>query len=190
MDAVYYEDKKFADLDLAGAGLADREYIACEFSGCDLSKADLTGTIFSDCIFYGCNLSLAKTANTGLKTVQFTESKLVGIDFSQCGEFLFDAVFNDCNLDYSSFFKRKLKNTVFTGCSLKEVDFTAADLTGAKLDDCDLMGTVFVQTNLEKADLRTARNYSFDPELNRMRGARLSSLGLAGLLGKYEIRID
>ena len=43
---------------------------------------------------------------------------------------------------------------------------------------------------LEKADFRGAFNYSLDPELNRIKGARFSPAGLAGLLGKYGIRID
>ena len=45
-------------------------------------------------------------------------------------------------------------------------------------------------SNLEKADFRTAANYSFNPELNKMKKTRFSLSGLPGLLAKYDIEIE
>ena len=50
--------------------------------------------------------------------------------------------------------------------------------------------SVFNKTILEKADFRTAYNFSIDPENNRMKKARFSSIGIQGLLYKYDIVID
>jgi len=72
----------------------------------------------------------------------------------------------------------------------KRADFTETDLTMAVFTNCDLMGATFVQTNLKKADFRTAKNYALDPELNRIKGATFSQYGLAGLLAKYDIVIE
>jgi hypothetical protein len=49
---------------------------------------------------------------------------------------------------------------------------------------------IFSQTNLEKADFTTAFNYQIDPEQNRMKKARFSPEGIAGLLVKYKIVIE
>jgi uncharacterized protein YjbI with pentapeptide repeats len=57
-------------------------------------------------------------------------------------------------------------------------------------DNCNLTGAAFDNTTLEKADFRTAHNYSVDPERNRVKKARFSIQGLAGLLNRYDIEIE
>ncbi|WP_086936325.1 pentapeptide repeat-containing protein [Chamaesiphon minutus] len=57
-------------------------------------------------------------------------------------------------------------------------------------ENCDLTDAIFQYTILEKADFRTAYNYSIDPELNRIKKAKFSRSGIAGLLDKYDIDID
>ena len=102
---------------------------------------------------------------------------------------LFAVDFNNWILNLSSFCKRKLKRTNFNNSSLQEVDFTEADLTSAIIDNCDLGRAIFEDTILEKADLRTAYNYSIDPDKNRIKKARFSIPGVVGLLDKYDIEI-
>ena len=48
----------------------------------------------------------------------------------------------------------------------------------------------FDRTNLEKADLRTANNYTIDPAINRVKKARFAYPGVLGLLRNYDLRID
>lgn len=67
-----------------------------------------------------------------------------------------------------------MKKTKFQNCSLKEVTFSEVDLSQAVFDTCDLLNTSFVAVNLEKADFRTAVNYAFDPERNKITGAQFS----------------
>jgi hypothetical protein len=52
------------------------------------------------------------------------------------------------------------------------------------------MGARFEESNLERADFRTASHYSIDPEMNKLKGAKFSLLGIPGLLDKYGIIID
>jgi len=73
---------------------------------------------------------------------------------------------------------------------MHEVDFTESDLADALFENCDLFRASFDRTILEKADLRTAINYSIDPDNNRIRKAKFSKSGLAGLLHKYDIQIS
>jgi uncharacterized protein YjbI with pentapeptide repeats len=83
-----------------------------------------------------------------------------------------------------------MKKTKFENCSLKEVDFTETDLSDAEFNSCDLLRAVFINSNLEKTDFRTAINFSIDPDKNKIRKARFATSGLAGLLGKYNLEID
>lgn len=84
----------------------------------------------------------------------------------------------------------KIRKTAFRNSQLQESDFAEADLTGAVFDNCDLTRAIFDQTVLEKTDFRTSYNYSIDPEINRIKRAKFSILGVSGLLDKYDIEIE
>ena len=98
--------------------------------------------------------------------------------------------FENCLLNHASFFQIELKNTVFTKCQLQETDFTESNVTGSLFDECDLYRAMFNQSILEKADFRTSRNYSIDPENNRIKKAKFSYPEILGLLDKYDIETD
>ena len=135
-----------------------------------MSMAKLTKTAFRDCVFTGC--------------------KLLGLHFDHCNDFLFAASFDNCILNLSSFYKLKIKKTAFKNSTLHEVDFSATDLSAALFANCDLSGAIFDTTILEKADFRTAYNYSINPEINKIKKAKFSVAGIAGLLDKYDIVIE
>jgi uncharacterized protein YjbI with pentapeptide repeats len=103
---------------------------------------------------------------------------------------MFSFTFTDCHLDYSTFYGTKLKKTNFNNCTLLDVDFSQTDLSASVFNNCDLAATCFSNTNLEKADFRTARNFSIDPDGNKMKKAKFSSLNLEGLLTKHNLDID
>jgi fluoroquinolone resistance protein len=166
------------------------EYDNCIFTDCNFANTNLTGFVFTDCRFEDCNLSMATAKGTAFKDVTFTNCKLLGFNFSVCDPFLLSLKFEGCNMQLVSFYKLKIKSTKFIKCGLQEADFNETDLTGATFSDCDLNKAVIQQTVLEKADFRTAYNYSFDPELNRIKKARFSREGIAGLLMKYNISIE
>jgi uncharacterized protein YjbI with pentapeptide repeats len=70
------------------------------------------------------------------------------------------------------------------------VDFGAADLSSANFAGSDLSAALFEQTNLQKADFRSAYNFLIDPDINHMKKARFTKDGLAGLLTKYDLIIE
>jgi uncharacterized protein YjbI with pentapeptide repeats len=186
----WVEEKTYTSIIYAGQKLVQTEFESCVFLNCDFSNADFSESDFLNCTFEGCNFSLAKFAGTGLKGVQFKGCKLIGIGFDHCSDFLFSVGFQKCTMDYTSFAEKKMKKTKFEGCSLKEADFADADLSQSVFEDCDCFGAVFQNTNLEKADLRTAINYSIDPETNKIRQAKFSYSGISGLLTKYNLDIE
>lgn len=190
MSKTYIEEQKFEKVDFTKEKLQKGEYEICTFINCNFSAADLSDISFSECEFIGCNLSNAMLSLTSFKDIKFKQSKLLGLHFENCNPFLFAVNFEDCILNFSSFNKLRLKNTKFKNCTLQEVDFADADLNNAIFENCDLNGAVFENTNLEKSDFRTSYNFSIDPEINKLKKAKFSAQGLAGLLQKYDILID
>jgi uncharacterized protein YjbI with pentapeptide repeats len=189
MEENIHDNKVFKNSDYSNLELGGKEFVECRFLNCNFSGSNLSSTDFIDCQFDGCNFSMAKLGNVGLKTVKFLNCKLIGSDFNVCSDFLFSVSFENCQLDYATFHKKKMKGTKFLKCSMKETDFSVTDLTMAIFRDCDLANAQFLKTILEKADLRTAHNYSIDPEQNRIRKARFSYPGIIGLLHKYQIEV-
>jgi uncharacterized protein YjbI with pentapeptide repeats len=188
MNLAYFEDMVFTNETFPRFPLG--EYENCRFISCDFSEVDLSSCVFLAGEFVGCNLSMVKIAKASFQDVTFTGCKLLGMRWDGCNPFGLSLTFSNCSLSHSSFYKLKVKNIRFTSCQLQEVDFSEADLANASFDTCDLKGAVFSGTNLERADFRTAVNYSIDPEANRIRKAKFSLPGIAGLLDKYGVVIE
>jgi fluoroquinolone resistance protein len=184
-------DQKYDGINFTSGALSKGgEYEGCVFTACNFSGLDLSGTIFIDCRFEQCDLSMAKLVNTSFQEVHFKGCKQLGLRFDECSKMILSFSFEACTLNLSVFFQLKLKGTQFRDCQLREVDFGACDLTNANFSGCDLNSAMFENTILEGADFRTANNFSINPEINKMRKARFSTHGLAGLLGKYQIVVS
>ena len=186
MTETYIQDKTFDRNNTLTKG----EYENCIFNSCNFADSDLSEFKFIDCTFNGCNLSLMKLNKTAFRDVKFKDSKMLGLRFDTCNEFGLSFSFDGCQLNHSSFYKTKIKKTVFKNSQLQETDFAEADLTSSVFDNCNLTQAVFDHTTLEKADFRTSYNYSIDPEINGIKKAKFSILGISGLLDKYDIDIE
>lgn len=190
MDTLTHLNKTFEKISYAGKEVKNREFEGCRFLQCDLSDSNFSHSQFTDCQFIGCNLANIKLGSATLNTIFFKECKLIGVNFSECSDFLFHVRFENCLLDYASFAKKNMAKTIFSHSSLKGTSFSQANLSHAQFEQTDLAGAVFEQTNLTGANFTTAFNFSIDPELNRLKKARFSQYGLAGLLNKYGITIE
>ncbi|MFT3980008.1 MAG: pentapeptide repeat-containing protein [Ferruginibacter sp.] len=180
-----FNEQHFSD-----QSLAIGDYEKCEFFNCDFSGSNLSKIYFTDCDFSGCNFSNAKLADTAFRNVTFTGCKMLGLHFEDCNKFLLEMSFDGCVLNHSSFYQLTLKKGIFNNCSMHEVDFTEAELPGSSFLDTDLAGAVFEQTNLQEADLRTARNWQIKPEVNNIKKAHFSVTNIQGLVAHYDIDIS
>ncbi len=188
-EVLVFDDIIFEQISYVEKSLAGKEFENCIFRKCDLSKSVLANNIFIDCRFEACNLSMSKLNGSSMQNIKFFDCKILGVDFSQCKDFLFEVYFDNSVLDYAVFMGKKMTKTQFIKSSLKEVNFIQADLSTSQFDQTDLSGAVFNETNLSGVDFRSAYNYSIDPQLNTIKKARFSSDGLAGLLTRYQIII-
>jgi fluoroquinolone resistance protein len=190
MNRIFYEGKKFENLNFRKNAPEVGDYEECTFKNCDFSDSDLSEINFLGCEFLECNLSLARLARTSFREVKFIDSKLLGLHFEDCNNLMISFEFDGCTLDLSSYSGLKLKKTIFSNSKIIEADFTGTDLSNSSFINCDLQRAIFNNTNLEGADFRTSFNYSIDPDMNRIKKAKFSLSGLAGLLDKYDIVID
>ncbi len=190
MEDLIHIQKTFEKVVFINKRVNNREFEECIFKNCDFSNSDFSNNTFMDCEFIDCNLSMTQLIGTSLKTVHFSNCKLLGIHFHSCTDFLFNVSFQDCTMDYSSFANKKMPKTKFSNCSMREVSFIGANLTQSIFDNCNLDGAIFNDTQLKEVDFLTAHNYKIDPEFNPMKKARFSTQGILGLLDKYDIKIQ
>lgn len=190
MERAYIEDQVFEKIDFTETVLAEADYENCRFLNCNFSNANLSNIHFAGCSFSSCNLSMVTIMKTAFRDSSFADCKLLGLHFENCHPFLFEVRFTNCLLNLSSFYEVKLAKTKFINTSLQEVDFTGTDLTAAVFDNCDLLSARFDQSILEKADLRTAYNYSIDPSVNRIKKAKFSMPWVVGLLDALDIEVE
>ncbi|PZP38466.1 MAG: hypothetical protein DI598_20730 [Pseudopedobacter saltans] len=114
---------------------------------------------------------------------------MLGVKIDKAEKFGFSISFDNCNLSSAIFSNRIMPKTIFRKCNLKNVDFSGADLSGSLLDDCDLEDAFFDGTNLQNVNFVTSYGYSFNPQNNKIRGAKFGVDGLPGLLGQYGIEV-
>ena len=184
----YITDQTFDGLTIEH--LATAEYENCVFQSCQLNGADLSNFTFVDCEFISCDLSSIRSKKTSFLDAYFRDCKLMGIHFEDCNPYGLKCTFESCTLDYSFFYQCPLKGTKFSNCRLTEVDFTEAGLEGVSFEGCQLTGPAFQMSNLEKANFTGAQGFIIDPSNNRMKGAKFSQEGLAGLLIPFGIEIS
>ncbi|HRP89577.1 MAG TPA: pentapeptide repeat-containing protein [Edaphocola sp.] len=186
MSDIYFYQKTFSKNETLTPG----EYESCNFSNLNFSNTQMNNYKFIDCEFDNCDWSMASIKQIVLRDIVFKNCKLLGLHFEEGSPFGLSFSFENCQLSHSSFFKTKIKNTHFKNCKLHEADFTESDLSNANFENCDLKDAIFDRTILEKANFTTAINFSINPETNKIKNARFSSLGLAGLLTQYQIKIE
>lgn len=185
----YVLDATYRNLTYATAELNFTDFERCTFSHCNFSGCQFLAVTFIDCTFIDCVFDGAKINYVALRTASFIRCQIREVNFSMCDKLIFDISFNQCILDFSKFYTLKLKQTPFVDCSLIAVDFMAADLTQVIFDGCDLYRAEFTKAIASKADFRSSRNYTIDPEKTKIKKAMFSKDQVKGLLAKHEIQV-
>ena len=190
----HYADRTFEELQLDGEEIRDSEFFNCEFLRVNFSGAVFRNCRFINCKFDGCDLSLIELPDTSLSGLSFRDSKLVGVDWTLANwsrEVLGEALdFFDSVLSHSTFIGLGLSDVQFNGCILHNVDFREADLTRSDFSGSDLRDTLFLNTNLTRANLETAQNYQIAPELNTLKKARFAFPEALALLYSMDIVLE
>lgn len=183
-------DKNYIKSDFPLQSYMGFEFENCIFENCDWSQKNFKGSTFIDCEFIDCNLTAIDFSGVGLKNVTFNQCKMLGIAFQSCDDFLFSIHCKGSVLNMSSFVRKKLVDSTFFMCDLKEVNFAEANLTKVDFFECNLENAFFNSTNLTKVNLKTAHNFTIDPNFNTVQNLEITTSGLAGLLTKFQLKIS
>ena len=108
MKELIHLHKTFDKIVYSGQKVSSREFENCLFKNCDFSNTAFLSSSFMDCEFLDCNLSVTEFSGTSLKNITFKNSKLLGIAFGACDDFLFQVSFENCVLDFASFANKKM----------------------------------------------------------------------------------
>lgn len=185
----YFAELEFHNLTYSKDEVNFKEFEGCTFANCDFSNCTFLAVTFIDCIFNDCIFSGAKINYVAFRTVTFNRCQIKEVNFAMCDKLIFEIHFYNCILDFSKFYTLKIKGTTFTNCSIIAVDFMSADLTSVLFDNCDLHRSEFAKAIANKADFKTSRNYTIDPEKTKIKKAIFSKDGIKGLLFKHELVI-
>lgn len=83
-----------------------------------------------------------------------------------------------------------LRKSLMHNCVAREADFAETNFSEAKLCGTDLTAARFANTNLTKADLRQAKNYSIRPDSNKIKKAKFSLPEAMLLLYGLDIELE
>lgn len=192
-DGEQYFDATFEQCDMAHGSFRDIEFEDCLFADCDFSAARFQNCRFNQCRFKRCNLSLAVFAASRLFGVTFVDSKLVGVDWTRADwpDFHkdFELTFQQCILNDSSFYGLTMQQLAIYECRVQEVDFRHGNFSAASFTQNDFTGSLFVQTNLSRADFSGSEGVSINVLENTLRGAKFSRFEALSLLESLGIEL-
>jgi uncharacterized protein YjbI with pentapeptide repeats len=183
-----HEGQTFDGLVADKVELTGAEFSRCAFRNCSFQYASFADCGFERCSFDCCNLTLARLEGARLLDVNFANSKLSGVNWSNTSG-IFRASYSDCLMDNCSFTGLNLSRYVFTDCSFRDAIFQDNKLAHATFAGCDLLRCTFHNTDLSFADFSTASNYFMNAETNRLHKTVFSLPEAASLLGNLDITL-
>lgn len=189
-----FQDHLFKSLQVTQTTYEQVEFVDCTFILSLMTDISFSQCRFKECRFDQCDMSLCAFPHSTFDGCVFRDTKLVGIDWTQAawtGLKLQEPLrFDACVLSHSTFIGMKIADLKMTDCISTDVDFREADLTGIDFSGTDLSQSLFHHTNLEGADFRRARNYTIQPEVNRLTKAKFSMPEALSLLYSMDIVLD
>lgn len=163
----FYQGETFANYD-PGELLENAEFEDCVFDHCRWVGTRVQNCRFNACTFDHCNFSGVVFSFTTMK----------------------DAWLLNSAFRYNDFSGMALNGFDWTGAELQQCTFDDTRLAGASFYGVRLGGTRFTRCDLQKADLRTAEEYTIDLETNKLKGARFSFPDVVRLLDETGIVIE
>lgn len=187
-------DQAYPHLNLGAATIEASEFVECIFSDCSFVETIFKGCRFVSCQFINCDFSLCKIPGSVFINSSFENSKIIGVNWAQAD---WDRVeigglvkFNKCALNHSTFIGLNLVGLKMIDSHVINVDFRETDLSQADFSGSDLSDSLFLNTNLNQADFRRARNYGIDPGANQLQKAKFSLPEAISLLDHMDIILE
>ena len=189
-----YINQTFDHVSLEDESIEFTDFEDCVFQNCSFQETRFQGCRFLNCTFSACELNVIQVSDCSFTNVQFENSKVVGVNWTEATwpkiGLLNSIEFENCVLNHSTFMGLNLPKIKMVQCLARDVDFSEANLTLADLSDSDLEKSRFVRTNLTKANLRGAKNYTISPQLNVLKKTHFSLPEAMSLLYSLDIILE
>jgi fluoroquinolone resistance protein len=185
----YYIETNFEKLYLEDGYVSGIEFFKCSFVSCLFTRTSFERCIFEKCTFKSCNLGIVKLKGSSFVDVQFTDSKMIGIDWTLVQKPI-RVNFLKCLLNDSSFYKLDLRSTLIEECTAHGTDFESVNLSKSVCRKTDFLMSKFDGANLTFADFSEAFNYSINPNNTKIKKARFSLPSAVTLLDPWDVIIE
>lgn len=190
---THYFEKKFEKLIHNELVIEGASFECCHFKQCEWKSALFSHCRFVECTFEHCHLSLSKWLASTMSEVSFNHCMLLGINWTELQwplvKLTSPLYFESSNLSHSSFFGLELTELFLERCKVHEVDFRDAKLSYASFAESDLENSLFMHTELNKANFVDAFNYNIDTKENNIKDASFSFPEVVSLLRCQGIKI-
>ncbi len=183
-DDQEYEGFMFSGFENNNKKVLDIKLQECVIKQSNLSQSHLSSTKFVDIKFDNCDLSNLKIERGYLERVEFIKCRMTG--FKAIESRFRDVLFKDCQLKLSQLRMCKFKHIVFDHCIITEGDFYGSDLSGTIFLDSDLTKAEMSGTKLPQVDFRSSKIEGINVSIESLKGAIIDPtqiIYLAGLLG-------
>jgi uncharacterized protein YjbI with pentapeptide repeats len=195
-DNAQYHLETFDHLTMIDRLINTVEFNECTFINCNFSENTFKNCLFEQCEFLDCNLSLVKVPYSRLLKVNFQQSKLIGINWSEAvfetksllRQKPFD--FESCVLNHSVFIGLDLKEIKISHCSVINANFEETDLSKANCTKSDFKNALFNRTNLTETNFIGAVNYSISSQANTLKKTRFALPEAISLLYNLDIVLE
>lgn len=191
--ANYLGALQFSKLESNGLTFENIEFEECLFSHCQFSDTQFRRCKFINCTFEQCNLSMVVWSYSRLSEVEFTDCKLVGIDWTKADWPVYrrdaELVFTRCIMNDNSFFGLAMHGLKLLDCKLHDADLREGDFTDAIMTGCDFSHALFLRSNLTKADFSDSTDFNINVLENTINGATFSRFEALALLESLGIEL-
>ncbi len=181
----FFEDLVF---DKSEVLFESNEFQSCIFKNCKFEGLSLRGAKLFDCKFINCNLSNTALTNSIWSNNEFTDCKLIGVNWSAVKK-ISEMTFSKCQLNYSSFQNLKSPYIKVLDSNCISVDFSDCDLNHCDFTGSDLTECFFSNCNLKYGKFVNVISHSIDLSLNSLKNACFDLQASTYLLEKYGIKV-
>lgn len=161
----------FADIDVAGERLLDRDLIECLITGGRFDGTNLQGSRMRETRLERCEATSLGLTRTELREVEFAACRFGDLQMYDTTARMVHI--EDCRLGYVNLRGAELVDITFTNCTIEDLDLGGARVERLALPGCRVRSLTVGEGSLRDVDLRGAE-LSEITGIEALRGATVS----------------
>jgi uncharacterized protein YjbI with pentapeptide repeats len=148
----------------------------------DLSGQTIKGLRLIDVAVERGNLANLVAPEPSLRRVTLTGARMTGVQWTRGS--ITDVVFRDCRIDLATFAGTTFERVVFEGCMLAQAEFREALLRSVRFEHCDLTEADLTGLRIDGCELRSCTLDGL-AGAERLRGAAMPWGDIVGHAGLF-----